>query len=116
VSTGNITSSQANLVIDSSVVTGATCGIQATGSNVTVQYSDFWQNTANTCGGANPVGANGNVSADPKFVSAAAHDYQLGTGSACLDAGSTSAANNDIDGSRNDCGAWGGPFALGGGW
>jgi hypothetical protein len=98
------------------VMTGAECAISQYNSTVSVGYSDFWNNGANACGGSDPVGSNGNFEADPLFVDADAGDWQLQPGSPCIDAGSPVATYADVDGSRSDVGAYGGPFTLGGGW
>ena len=36
--------------------------------------------------------------------------YELSSGSTCVDAGNPSSSYNDEDGSRNDLGAYGGPY------
>ena len=61
----------------------------------------------------------GNIDADPLFVEATegdgagydglAADWSLLAGSLCIDAGDPDAIYNDIDDSRNDMGAYGGP-------
>ena len=43
------------------------------------------------------------------FVDAENGDYRLQPGSPCIDAGNPAAVYNDVDGSRNDMGAYGGP-------
>ncbi len=66
-----------------------------------------------------PTGTDGNISAYPWFVSVTADgdvyndDWRLATTSPMVDAGDPSAAYNDVDGSVNDMGAYGGP---GGDW
>ncbi len=80
-------------------------------STLSVQYSDFWSNAGgNASGLADPVGTYGNIDAVPEFADAAAGDFTLDASSPCIDAGHTAAAYNDDDGSRNDMGAYGGPF------
>jgi PKD repeat protein len=61
----------------------------------------------------------GNIDEDPLFVAATEGDgtdydglladWILQTGSLCIDAGNPDAIYNDVDGSRNDMGAYGGP-------
>ena len=51
----------------------------------------------------------GNINADPLFVDAENGDYHLQNSSPCIDAGNPDAQYNDIDGSRNNMGAYGGP-------
>jgi len=61
----------------------------------------------------------GNIDEDPMFVSATTGDgtgfaglladWQLQSGSPCVDAGHPNAIYNDIDGTTNDMGAYGGP-------
>ena len=45
---------------------------------------------------------------DPKFISAT--DFKLSQSSPCINSGNPDASYNDSDGSRNDQGAYGGPF------
>jgi len=49
----------------------------------------------------------GNVEADPLF--AGGDDFQLGAGSTAIDAGDPDPTLDDVDGTRNDLGAFGGP-------
>jgi hypothetical protein len=108
--------SGAAVTLRSSIVTGATCGVELLArSTLSTSYSAFWDNAANVCNGADPVGSNGNIGLDPQFVDLAGRDYRLAATSPCVDAGSVATADVDPDGSRNDMGAYGGPFSLGGG-
>jgi hypothetical protein len=52
---------------------------------------------------------NGNISANPLFIDGPGGDYRLCLGSPCIDSGDPDAAYNDVDGSRNDMGVYGGP-------
>ena len=52
-----------------------------------------------------------NLEVNPQFTDAQAGDFTLDPGfSPCIDAGSPLSGYNDPDGSRNDMGAYGGPF------
>jgi len=53
----------------------------------------------------------GNIAVDPLFVNPASRDYRLQSGSLCIDAGDPDPNYNDLDGTRNDMGAYGSPFA-----
>jgi hypothetical protein len=55
--------------------------------------------------------ADGNVGADPQFVDF--EDFRLAEGSPAIDAGPEDAYFADIDRSRNDIGAHGGPWSIG---
>lgn len=52
------------------------------------------------------------LEADPRFVDAASGDYTLDSFSPCVDAGNPASAYNDVDGSRNDLGVYGGPYGA----
>ncbi len=55
----------------------------------------------------------GSFSDDPLFVNQAGNDFHLQSGSPCINAGNPSSIYNDSDGSRNDMGAFGGPYIVG---
>ncbi|MDP2316481.1 MAG: right-handed parallel beta-helix repeat-containing protein [Pseudomonadota bacterium] len=116
VSTGTIAMTDGELTLEGGILTGATCGLSATNSAVTVRSSNFWNNGADTCGMASPVGTDGTISADPRFTDSAARDFRLDAGSPCIDTGPVGTHYADPDGSLNDMGAYGGPLSLGGGW
>lgn len=115
VSTAPIQVEYSALSVRGSIVTTGACGISGRASSTSVSYSDFYGNTTNGCGVANPVGLNGNFSEDPLFVDVAAGDYHLQAGSLCVDAGPPDTSELDPDATPNDVGAYGGPFSLGGG-
>jgi len=54
----------------------------------------------------------GDVNADPRFVDPDQGDYSLQLGSPGRDTGDPSSAYNDRDGTRNDMGAFGGPYLI----
>ena len=69
-----------------------------------------WQNQ-----GADWIGVTAPVptfAADPRFTDSPGRDYRLALNSPALDAGDVDPARADVDGSRNDCGAYGGPNAA----
>ena len=74
-------------------------------SQPVVEYSYagiYWTNISNT-----------NVSGDIGFIGYSPLNPHLQFGSVCIDSGSPDLMYNDVDGTRNDIGAYGGPL---GGW
>jgi len=69
-----------------------------------VDYNCVWNNNPDYDWGQ-PVGYS-NLSADPMYVDAAAHDYRLLPGSPCVDMGSPDPLLNDPDGSNSDIGTF----------
>ena len=55
----------------------------------------------------------GNITSDPKLTDPEANDFSLTGFSPCIDAGNPLTGYDDVDGTRNDMGAFGGPY---GGW
>lgn len=51
----------------------------------------------------------GNIQVDPNFVQETQDDFRLNDSSPCIDAGHPDPEYNDLDGSRNDLGVFGGP-------
>jgi hypothetical protein len=72
---------------------------------ITVTYTDIEQGWTSI----------GNISLNPEFVdtSETHPDFHLSPGSPCIDAGNPDPTYNDPDGTRNDMGAYGGPWAAG---
>ncbi|MEZ4660192.1 MAG: hypothetical protein R2911_21760, partial [Caldilineaceae bacterium] len=60
--------------------------------NAEIANNLFWQNQANGDGLADPVGSNGNIQADPKFVDLNQFDLHITASSPALDASQTLAA------------------------
>ncbi len=67
----------------------------------TVRYCDIWSSYPNSVNPI-PVGQNGNISADPKFVNAPQGDYRLNYGSPGIDAadGTVAPATDDMGAPR----------------
>lgn len=86
-------------------------GIYSDGSNPGQFYLDVFGNTPTDFAGnaVGSPGANGNISADPRFSTA--YPFSLLNGSPCVDTGDPARAYNDPDDSLNDMGAFGGPDA-----
>ncbi|MFZ4619525.1 MAG: T9SS type A sorting domain-containing protein [Bacteroidota bacterium] len=77
-------------------------------SSLLFEYNDRW----NCNGDAVDSAASSNIAADPLFVNVAKNNFRLMAGSPCSNAGYPSSEFNDVDGSRNDIGAYGGPDPL----
>lgn len=73
-----------------------------------LSYDDFFGNSSDVSGMADPIGDDGNLGRRPRFRDANG-DYHLRDGSALRDAGDP--AIHDRDGTRSDIGLYGGPDA-----
>jgi hypothetical protein len=74
--------------------------------NFIIECNDFWNNVEGNYGDMDDItGVNGNISLDPRFMSAS--DYRLQQTSPCRDSGSN--AISEGDGSVSDMGMYGGP-------
>jgi hypothetical protein len=90
-------SGSARITITDTIVTGNGDDIAGDSSGYVVTYSDI--------GDGDFAGSDGNITADPQFVSGMYHDYYLSqtaagqcSDSPCVDAGSDTAANLGLDG------------------
>lgn len=101
--------------IESSIFLSAACAITSDSVLGPVRYNDF-ANGPSMCAAPDVVGIDGNVAVDPMFVNPAAGDLHLQAGSPVIDAGVPDDAYDDVDGSRNDMGVYGGRFSMDGGW
>ncbi len=70
-------------------------------------YNDFWNENVPTT-----FVPSTNIFLNPQFVNMDLQDYHLLDSSPCKDAGNPDLSYNDIDGSRNDMGAYGGPGPI----
>jgi len=73
-----------------------------------ITYSAFWDYETMI---TDTIPGIGNIISDPLFVSLANQNFQLAPNSPCINAGNPASEYNDLDGGRNDMGAYGGPFA-----
>lgn len=79
--------------------------------NIYLYYNNIFGNGAGALR-PNAYDQVGNIYVDPLFRDMTSNNFQLYYGSPCIDAGDIAPAYNDPDGTRNDLGAYGGPFAL----
>lgn len=103
-----------NIIVDNSF------GIAASHDPLAVpkiSYNDVWNNSDNynsQSGGVSAPGT-GDISLDPLLIPPASNfirGYYLNEESPCIDSGDPNPIYNDIDGSRNDMGAYGGMDGL----
>jgi parallel beta-helix repeat protein len=74
-------------------------------------YNDVWNNYHGDYIGLPPMtNQNGNIAKDPRFFGTG--EYRFWPNSPCKDAGDPDPAYNDIDGTRNDMGVYGGPHGA----
>jgi hypothetical protein len=77
-------------------------------------YMDFWENQSGNWDHDNKPDITlddiNSFEADPLFVDSDSRDFHLQEGSSCIDAGDPDPSYNDPDGTRNDIGAYGGPY------
>ncbi len=80
-------------------------GIQTSGYSI-IDYNDLWNNQldySNCSAGSNDISEN------PLFINENLGNFKLLLNSPCIDSGDPDIKYNDVDGTRNDIGAYGGP-------
>jgi parallel beta-helix repeat protein len=102
--------------IKNNIIVNNNVGINAIyGAIPEISFNDVWNNTwqdyKSETGGIAAPGP-GDISTNPLFDTDFPGQYYLGEDSLCIDAGDPNPIYNDIDGSRNDMGAYGGSDAL----
>lgn len=117
----NLRMHQSLPTINSNIVAGNGTGIEFTYTTLLeerkalVWYNNIWGNDINFSADSSAVdmnGIQGNISADPLFADSNNLDYHLLTGSPSIDTGDPASDYDDLDGTRNDMGGFGGPLDL----
>ena len=80
-----------------------------TGETTQFKFNDVWRGEI---GDINFFEEQNNYALDPLFADAENSDFHLLVHSPCIDRGDTARAMQDPDGSRNDIGIFGGPYAV----
>lgn len=105
---GVILNNPASLIENSIIVHNTGSGLEGYNKNPTTCYNNVWGNGSNYVQIEAGVG---DISVDPLFENENLSDYRLQLDSPCLDAGNPASEYNDRNGTRNDLGAYGGPYA-----
>jgi hypothetical protein len=92
--------------VANSAFVDSACGIRGDQTYGGVRFSAFWNNADNGCGWTFAP----TVTDDPMFVDFP-DDLSLDARSPLINAGAPDAEWTDLDGTRNDIGAYGGPYA-----
>ena len=104
-------------VIENSVLLGTrarnACAFSAPGATMTVR-NNVIHDTDALCDGVDYSAEN--LLVDPEFEDYNNEDFHPAPGSPMIDAGVDEAGYEDVDGSRNDIGVYGGRFSQDGGW
>ena len=101
--------SSANVKNNIIIGTEKTMGIASETSDINARYNDVWNHEKNYAG---TIAGSGSISADPLFVSSGSQNYQLQENSPCRNSGDPNLAYIDVDETRNDMGAFGGPDPI----
>ena len=109
--TNSMPTPAAPLITSNIIVDNVAYGINdwQANSNEVVTYNNIFNNTEGDY--FQTTSDIGDIDDDPEFVNPSKDDYHLQETSPCIDTGTPGAAHTDPDGSRNDMGIFGGPFA-----
>lgn len=110
---GFYTNANYNISITNSIFfnNSGTAIVNEVGASITSSYNIFWNNSGGKYGGNSEITiGDGNLSQDPLFIDVNSN-YHLSENSPCINAGKPGLPFLDPDGTRNDMGAYGGPYA-----
>jgi len=94
-----------SIIVGSSTKSGI--GMSVSGiSDISCAFNNVWNLKSNY---VNIDSGEGAISTDPLFVDFSNEDFRLQKTSPCINSGDPNSAYSDIDGTRNDMGAFGGP-------
>ncbi len=96
--------------VSNSIISGHSGGtfiVAEEDGTIEFSWSDLWDNDGAFVDTVDPVGDDGNIAVDPEFVDPGDDDFNLEAGSPCEDAGDPGIS--DVNGTRADMGAYGGP-------
>lgn len=99
----------APLITSNIIMDNTGYGIYMNSSTPVITYNNVYNNTSEDYFQVAPD--IGDISKDPRFTDLRNDDYSLSEGSPSIDTGTPGAASSDLDGTRNDMGMFGGPFA-----
>ena len=94
-------------IIFNNVFLGNAVGVSVSPST-SHRYNVFWKNATDVNGGNRDATE---IAGDPQFINSENGNYRTAASSIVRDAGDPAAQWNDRDGSRNDAGIYGGPYA-----
>jgi hypothetical protein len=99
-------SSSTSNIQNNIIVNNADYGVSFSTASV-MDYNAFWNNAVNY----NGINGIHNINTVIMFADTSTDNYRLLPGSPCINAGNPDPEYNDVDGTRNDIGAYGGPYA-----
>jgi len=115
-------SGSSSATVTNSIISSSTdgYGVDLDGAaSFTGRYNDVYNNSDGDYSGlSDPTGSNGNISQAPSFDDVtddgdfANDDWHLQSTSPCVDSGTPGSSSYDTDGTRNDMGAYGGPYGT----
>lgn len=97
--------SGASSVVKNNIIRGNGFGLNNSAGPGVGSYNDYFNNSFNYTGTFTSPGT-GDLALDPLQINAAGGNFQLASGSPCINAGDPAVQYNDPDGSRNDMGAY----------
>ncbi|MCK4358515.1 MAG: right-handed parallel beta-helix repeat-containing protein, partial [Candidatus Cloacimonetes bacterium] len=104
---------RSHLEICSNIIINCTYGVVGHSYDGNLYYNCFYNNTTNMH--YVPIGPGNMEDQDPLFEDLSSSNYHLQTGSPCIDTGIPIGIYQDLDGTRNDMGIFGGqtPWGIG---